>query len=630
MSASNFLSSKLYKENKIFCTQTNVATNSIAKEFCTNVSDKDNPKTFGFRYALTEGRMSRIKVPAVDKNFKTDGVNSFTSLRKLKIRIGNRPQHYRKPPEPASSFFHMNKTFFLQNEVDLDKAVIVDGCFDTNREVLQRTAIPEVEDDTCLELPSVENIKPLKKAIKATIRKLRIELISSPRFDDVLNCKFNKDTKPGFCSEHILKHKSKQESIEDSYLAAKLIWNRIEAKAKKVKRSVETDPNLDKYTHLVNEFLRDTIPGSGLYDIGARSKRDLTYEDDEMATSRAVHMPEFHNEIVMSPWVDSITRVLKNRKSGPIYIGNSIADFIRYEKDMKSSKNFLEGDWKQFDSTLYARLCIVAISILRMFYSLEDIRADAFFLFMIEKLIIKDYYIPGGRVVRMIHGLPSGTKCTNLLGSVINLLALNYCVEKYNNKNFSFAVGGDDFVIFCRENLADDSVEEIMLRSIQLGMKFKVLEIKDVTSKKLDDFPFFYKYTVRDGKPFLKPKDVLQRVFIPWNKNYNSSLKYLNFLEDQFPQLGYPNAGLVPFYSIYCNMCRRVFKDEDISIGKVYEKHRILYNKYSNKIFHKSISDGKDEIFTFLKTFRSRNISLNVKILLGFYSKLIMQFTKFN
>lgn len=35
-------------------------------------------------------------------------------------------------------------------------------------------------------------------------------------------------------------------------------------------------------------------------------------------------MPEYHNEICSSVWVDAISEHIKNSKKGPIYIGNSI------------------------------------------------------------------------------------------------------------------------------------------------------------------------------------------------------------------------------------------------------------------------------------------------------------------
>lgn len=608
---------------KVYDNPAQKGSTEIAKQFASVKSDKERKETFGFRYVIRNGRLSRKKVSGEEKLFKTDGVNSKTSKNKMKIRIGSRPQKYKKPPEPAMCFFNENRQLFLENEVDLDNAVIIDGCFDTNRVILERTAIPEVSNPECTELPNEQNLNQLKKAIKATIRKLQIEVLGSPSFADCLNCKFNKSTKPGFTSEHVLMNKTKEQSGDDSLLAAYEIWNNIEAKVRKVSKQLKKEKeNTDKISALVDIFKKYPVPGSSFYEIGARSKREIEYEQDSLASSRAVHMPEFHNEIVMAPWVDGVTRHIKNKRSGPVYIGNSIADFIRYEKDMKRGQMYLEGDWKRFDSTLYARICIVAISILRLFYPLQDLRADAFFLFIIQKLIIKDYYIPGGRVIRMLHGLPSGTKSTNLLGSIINLLCLNFCIQEQNFRKFSFAVGGDDFVIFCKEYLKEDAVEEIKLRSQVLGMEFKFLDMKFKDAEKLSDLPYFYKYTVRNGKPYLKPASVLERVFIPWNKTYSNSLAYLKFLEDQFPQLGYPNCGLLPFYSIYCNMCRRVYKNSNYTVGKIFEMHRNLFEKYSGKIYNKSLNNSNDEIFTFLKFANLGSMTKRARILLGRFSKM--------
>lgn len=565
-------------------------------------SVKSKSDSFGFRHYIIDGSVRRVKVSSSEKEFKTDNVNSFISKNKCQVRIGSRPQYYRKAPERAISFFHSNKKLFHTNDVDLDKAVIVDGCFDTNRVILERTAIPEVEFPQCLELPNDLNMNVLKKCIKATVRKLKIETLIPPKFEDSLNCKFNKKTKPGFTSEHILGHKTKLSASNSSVLAAKSIWNDIERKSRNIhiEHSKTKDYDLSSVT---KSFLKNDLPGKGVYDIGARAKRDVDYDDNDLATSRAIHMPEFHNEIVMAPWIDSITESIKCKRKGPVYIGNSISDFVRYERDIKSSKDFIEGDWKRFDSSLYARICITAISILRCYYPARSIRSDCFFTFIGERIVLKDYYMPGGKILRMIHGLPSGTKCTNLLGSIINLLCLNFCIESRNVKNFSFAVGGDDFVIFCRDLIDECVIEDIKLRSKILGMEFKFLDRKDINSNNLNDLPYFYKYSVRNGEPVLKPADLLQRIFIPWNKSYNNTLKYFNFLEDQIPQLGYPSASLLPFYSIYTNIYNSInIYGARMTVGKIYDRHKTLFNKYSSKIFHKSLVFDTDTIFSFLST----------------------------
>ena len=102
--------------------------------------------------------MMQKLVTSDEKIFQTDGINSITSHRKSKIRIGTRPQYYRKPPEPASMFFHANTKLFDSNGIDLDKAVIVNGCYDTNRVTLERTAVPQIGDTFATQPPNKQNM----------------------------------------------------------------------------------------------------------------------------------------------------------------------------------------------------------------------------------------------------------------------------------------------------------------------------------------------------------------------------------------------------------------------------------------------------------------------------------------
>ena len=122
--------------------------------------------------------------------------------------------------------------------------------------------------------------------------------MTSPSFSEVFDCKLNKRTKPGFTAEYVTRHKTKLKSMNDSVVAAYHIWNNMESKAKKIKKAVK---KVHVVTTLVDLMIAKPIPSTNIYDIGARGKRDITYEDDKLASSRAVHMPEFHNEIVMAP-----------------------------------------------------------------------------------------------------------------------------------------------------------------------------------------------------------------------------------------------------------------------------------------------------------------------------------------
>lgn len=603
MEFANFSANVCKKSVNVPCVHYNPEKTKVIAKIVKDTKNKSiNLKTpslgFGFRYHFLNGRIHRKLVPKDETKFKSDNICSSISRDKSSIRVGSRRQRYSKAPERCYQFFHKNKQLFLGNDVDLDKGVNVEGNFDTNRVILQRTATPTDINSDAISYPNDRSFKLLSKSVKSVVRKLGIITLQSPNFDSTLNCKFHAKTKAGFSSEYILGYKNKLESVSASVTAAKRIWNRLNAIAADV--SYVKVSSYKERLAVCSEMYKE-IPGRGLYDIGARNKRDLTYDEGELCSSRVIHMPEFHNEIVIAPWIDDITLHIKNKTYGPIYIGNSISDFTRLERDMQRSKSYIEGDWKRFDSSIYMRICFLAVGILRQYYDAFDARADIFFLFLIDRLIIKNYYLPGGKVVRILHGLPSGTKCTALLGSIINLICLNYCLEKFGNKNFSFAVGGDDFLIFSKVSLSESMLEIFKERSNDLGMTFKVVSEKKIDAKFTNDLPSFFKYSIRNGNPILRTQDSLQRIFFPWNKNYGSCLKYMSFLEDQLPALGYPNASLLPFYSIYCNIFNSLkLNKEPISIGYVYKKHFSLYKKYTLYKFRRDSDEINIELHKML------------------------------
>jgi hypothetical protein len=274
----------------------------------------------------------------------------------------------------------------------------------------------------------------------------------------------------------------------------------------------------------------DIIPS--LYTIGARNKRDYTYDEGESATSRVVHMPEFHAELTSGVWTDRITEFVKERKKGPIFIGNSSLEYNRLERTLENSKLCFEGDWKRFDSSLFITIIICAVAILRCHYPLDDDRIDNHFIAIFDCVGIKDYYTPGGHVFRMMHGLPSGVKSTNLVGTIINLIALDWCCGTENSRKVDFIAGGDDFVVSVRELFCTSEVftEEFNERAEEIGMKCKFLKEKFPASNSLNELPCFYKYVVKDSQPAIPNDSLLERVFLPWNKRYDKYKDLFDFV----------------------------------------------------------------------------------------------------
>lgn len=485
-------------------------------------------------YSLRDGRASLIKDDCDDGKYVnsvyTDGYNSYERGRSH-IRNAGRKQKFRKAPYSSIMKYGCNKEIFDAFEVDVNKCVIINGCYSTNKQVLKKQLVPENLSGDFYKYPTVENLLKFDDTVRAVFRKLKfLGIIERQKFSDIMNTEVSPLKKPGFRYEEEFGYTTKKEAIRPAFRLSRKRWN------------VANNKNIS--------YLKKNNIFSGVYTIGARNKRDYTYDDGEAASSRVVHMPELHCELTSSPWCDAFIDRIKELATGPIYLGNSILDWFRLDRDISDSHYVIEGDWKRFDSTLYIKIITIALCIFRCFYPHRDPYVDKHFLLMYDTLAIKDYYLPGGRIVRAYHGLPSGVKATSLLGSIINLIALIYCINPKNSKCFNFIVGGDDFLISARTDgiLWEEICDQMEEKSRELGMTFKYLKKKNYESEEVENCPSFYKYTIYKGFPTVPTSSVLERVFMPWNKIYNTDTKVLKFLRDVMPSLGKPMSHHLLYY----------------------------------------------------------------------------------
>jgi hypothetical protein len=176
-----------------------------------------------------------------------------------------------------------------------------------------------------------------------------------------------------------------------------------------------------------------------------------------------------------------------------------------------------------------------------------------------------------------------------MLGSIINLMSLLFCVKK-NFKTFNFIVGGDDFLISCKSNVSDSFIESIKDRVKMLGMRFKFLDKKFFNSNKISECPTFYKYCIYKGKAITPTQAMLERVLMPWNRGYKTDIELFQFLCDVMPSLGAPMSHLYIYYRFYQHMYR-IVTGSHIRMSEIIAKHKAINDKMNLskdvKLLHK-------------------------------------------
>lgn len=130
-----------------------------------------NKNSYGFRVHRGTVKVLQESATNTPGDLSVDNVHSFY-LGRHKIRNGDRIQKFSRAPDLAMEFYHKYSNIFKSQRFDLDRGVIMDGCFKSNKATIQRSMIPET-DSKFSGLPSMNLIKTKSDAIKTVIKKLQ-------------------------------------------------------------------------------------------------------------------------------------------------------------------------------------------------------------------------------------------------------------------------------------------------------------------------------------------------------------------------------------------------------------------------------------------------------------------------
>lgn len=188
-------------------------------------TDLSTEKTRG-DYFLDEGFLHKV-VNKVNNSDRENKGNCFDVeannkdsiyLGRHYIRTNTKPQTYNKIPDVSLGFWYKYRRNFykvskLINQLDVDKAVVINGCYSTNKTTLQATMTPEVESGNEYPLYYSDLSDDVKAAIKHAIRKLKLPDLEPCSLTDMYMSNVNYDASAGFRYSSYLQLDTKGEAI---------------------------------------------------------------------------------------------------------------------------------------------------------------------------------------------------------------------------------------------------------------------------------------------------------------------------------------------------------------------------------------------------------------------------------
>jgi len=467
---------------------------------------------------LNKLKFSNVGVEQLVENISNLTLQTYATtsfyLGRWPYRIGGRPYNVAFPRTRTLLYFLNNELIRLFGLKDPDSFILTCGSFHTNGHQFQQV-ISSGKDEVPFTYEDFLKFKPL---VYKFVSKMKVADMGDVHFDDVLDSHFPTGTYAGRRWNDFFKITTKEKGAGHIIYAARKLWDRVIQK---------------KGSQRLNS----------LWSVGGREKKDNTEPDPTIATSRGVHMPEAHIELLMVPFAKRVEMYLKTRRSHPIYLGFSTSNggWQRLEKDLNFSTLVVEGDWKRFDTTLKEDRLFLAFSLWRSFFP-SDKKYDYLFLAFAEQALFKNYVIPGGFIYSILGGMPSGSRVTALINTFVNFWLLTEIAGHFwphlPPGALRFAIGGDDFLIFIRGPTAGTPAESQSLIDDIISFSSQKFRMNlKVTSKITENFPSdpllcpsFYKYIIYKGHVTIRPDHLYERLIISQQGHKKKLSDYENLL----------------------------------------------------------------------------------------------------
>lgn len=181
--------------------------------------------------------------------------------------------------------------------------------------------------------------------------------------------------------------------------------------------------------------------------VGGREKRQERNVGDQV-NSRLVQMPEDPytriESAIAEPLLERFKWLKKDVRLGMNYVhGNYLGHYKKYGRCLHV-KSF---DWSAFDSTAGRELISMAFALMRSHFP-DGPEIDRVFVYLLSGFMHRNLVCPGGDIVHMSRGVPSGSGFTSLVGSLVNWLVLRSTINDLAPEEVArsarMSVQGDD------------------------------------------------------------------------------------------------------------------------------------------------------------------------------------------